>query len=155
MNADVKSSGDRDLTGYRLTVGVGDPLSPDGLTRLTLDGNGEIQVQQVYADEGGAKHGAGDDRTGPPECERSGRIDGSEAASLLRSLTQLKWDRKFPPRPGIPDEAIVEWSLRKSGDDVLAMKTWLEDAERDPGLGPVLSRLRNELARLSDDQLYF
>lgn len=155
MNAERISIDVRGIGEYRLTVEVGDPLSPDGLTRLVLEGHGELHAEQVYAELSKDQGGEFDDRTGPPERACTGKIDKPEAERLLKTASQIQWDRKFPPRPGIPDEAIVEWQLGKSDEPGLSMKTWIQDAEKDPNLGPLFGRLREELARISEDQLYF
>ena len=155
MNAEGNSTDARDIGEYRLTIEVGDPLSPDGLTRLVLEGHGDLHAEQVYAELSEDQSGQFDDRTGPPEGECTGKIDKLEAERLLKTASQIQWDRKFPPRPGIPDEAIVEWHLGKSDKPSLSMKTWIQDAEEDHNLGPLFARLREELARISEDQLYF
>jgi hypothetical protein len=157
MNAEIKQETQEDsvdVSKYCLTVEVGDSLSPYGLTRVTLEGTGKFQAEQVYevAVKGESKRAR--DRIGPPEGGITGKLGASEAKQLLRTVSQVQWVREFPPRLGIPDEAVVKWSLRKNGEDSLEMKTWIQDAEKDFHLGPLLAQLREELARLSEGKFF-
>ena len=143
------------LAEYSLRVQVGDLYAPDGLTELILTGEGalsarlvreELDVEQVGESERGKK---------PPEgATAEGELSPEETEDVIRRAFFFPWSRTFPSRPGIPDEAIVEWRLSGTDGAGQTVKVWLREAESDPDFKPVLEALRRGLARISDSQLY-
>ncbi len=132
---------------YELTVQVGDPTAPDGLTRVRLDGTGRLVAEQIF-EEG---HPA---EKRPRGRQVTGELPREEAKDLMRRASQFPWEREFPSRSGIPDEAIVVWHFHQKNKEGPSLKVWLREAESDPLLAPVLAALRKELGRLSQNQLY-
>lgn len=132
---------------FQLRISVGDEYSEDGQTRMLIDGEGNITVEN---------HKAMADKAGKTEKPHvyTGKCHHHDPANLLERATQLRWDIKFPPRPGIPDEAIVIWEFGKKQGDTMRMKAWLRDAEKDPVMGALLKQLRDELSDLSDNTIY-
>jgi hypothetical protein len=137
---------------YRLGVVVGEPAAPDGETRVTLDGGGRFAAEQTQA-EGRPEAPAA--QKAVAEAERVyGEIGAEEAAKLLYQATLFPWGRTFPNRLGIPDEAVVRWTLEGPRGERVTLKVWLGDAEREPALAPVVEGLRSHLRRLSDGRMY-
>lgn len=131
---------------YELELTVGEPAAPDGQTRVRLDGRGHFVARQYFEDAADEK------RTAPREVE--GEIPPQEARRVLNQASAFDWDRRFPSRPGIPDEAIANWSLGARDGSARTVRVWLTEAEDDPAMGPVLDTLRAALDRFSQGALY-
>ena len=127
---------------WELIADVGNILAPEGLTHVLLSGSGNLLVEERHEKETGHKY--------------EGRIDEGTSVGLLKNASQFDWERRFPPRPGLPDEAIVEWTLRsrEEGEGVATVKVWLRDAEKDRIMAPVLEELRRNVDRLTDGKLF-
>lgn len=123
-----------------LIVDVGDTLSPDGLTHVELSGSGSLLVELQREKE--------------TEQKYEGQIGAETAASLLKRAAGFDWERRFPPRPGLPDEAIVQWTLKDRSGAVVTVKAWLRDAEKDRVMAPVLEELRLKVDRLTGGKLF-
>ena len=134
-----------------LVATVGEPATPDGQTRVRLADTGRLVVQWER------QLGDDDDVKKPPmEAERreeSGELD-RDPTPLFEHTERFPWDQEFPPRPGVPDEAIVEWDLRADDRSRRTLRVWLGDAERDPSMGPVLNALREGTAQLTGGDVY-
>ena len=128
------------LEDFALVVEVGDSLSEDGLTRVRVDGDGRIVVEQEPQ------------REATPRAHA--KLDRASTETLLRGASQFDWGRRFPTRPGIPDEAVVQWSLQDRQGAQLTMKTWLREAEKDASMAPVLKALRKTVESSSEGRLY-
>lgn len=135
---------------YSLRVEVGNASAPDGLTRVHLDGGGRFTAELTFAEPRAEVPGKEERKRGPAETE----IAEDQAARVLRQASQFDWDRDFPPRPGIPDEAIVVWTYRVRGTEVATMRAWLRDVEQDPTMTPVLTALREATAELTGGDIY-
>jgi hypothetical protein len=129
---------------YQLRVEVGEPAAPDGLTRVQLDGAGTFLAEHVTDDRDPKARG---------ESLR-GEIDPEKARAAIERAARFPWGRAFPTRRGIPDEAIVHWSLVGPDSRGISLKVWLRDAEKDPLIASVLGLLRDALAELSQNRLY-
>jgi len=132
---------------FHLHVSIGDELSEDGLTHMEIDGIGNITAENI-------KTRTVKSRQEEKPQQYTGKCHRHDPARLLERASQLQWGLKFPSRPGIPDEAIVVWSLGKKEGEANVMKAWLRDAEKDPIMADLLTQLRDELSDLSDNQLY-
>lgn len=135
---------------YSLQVEVGNAATPDGITRVLVDGLGNIQAAQYHR---------GDDVKDREQSAREteqvkGQLKPEEAARLFEQASLASWDRRFPPRPGIPDEAIVELRLQRAKREGASMKLWLRDAEKDQVIGPLLEQLRRSVGELSGGRIY-
>lgn len=139
----IKAAGPKDL---ELAVQVGDPLSESGRTDMTVDGSGHITARLVREGPSAKKRAA----TEP----LAGEMETTEAQALIHKAMQFEWQRRFPPRPGIPDEAVVVWSLHAKGGERIDARAWLRDVEKDALMAQVLAALRRELERLSKGKLY-
>jgi len=137
------------LPEYALALDVGDPFAPHGLTRLELEGNGAVAATEVLAED---RHAA-EIRAERPARSAKGRMDPDTVRFVFQRLHEFPWGRNFPARPGIPDEAIVVWTLKRGGVQ-RQLKMWIGEAEEDPKIAPVLESLRHTLRRLSDNQMY-
>jgi hypothetical protein len=141
-------------------VEVGNPASPHGQTRLRLDGDGDFVARSVFADAGQVApvHALDMDDVKWGSDEKlqvvRGRVEAPRAVELLAQAVGFPWDRPFPSRPGIPDEAIVVLRFGPKGGPQSAVKLWLREAEADPVVGPVLKELRRYLEDFSSGQLY-
>ncbi|TCS73847.1 hypothetical protein EDC61_10169 [Sulfuritortus calidifontis] len=133
---------------YQITIEVGDMLSEHGLTRMTLAGDGHVTAEWL-----GKIRGAVETAKQLP-THYTGTLKHHDPIDLLLKASQFNWDRKFPSRPGIPDEAIVVWQFGEKGAPGAEVKVWLREAEKDPLMGPLLQGLREELADLSDNHIY-
>jgi hypothetical protein len=133
----------------QLIATVGAPASPDGQTRVTLSGTGALLVQWIRRlDERDEQK-----RPGKPEQrEEKGEI-GLDPAPLFERTNRFPWGQRFPNRPGVPDEAIVEWDVSDQGER-RQVRVWINDAEDDPAMGPVLTALRDGTARLTGGEIY-
>lgn len=125
---------------FELTVGVGDSLREDGLTRVTLDGTGRLTVEH--------------ERPDGKEAPVRGELPREEAGSVLTRASQFPWERRFPARPGLPDEAVVQWSLQDRKGATVAVKAWLREVEKDPVMTTVLATLRKHVERVSRGERY-
>ncbi len=128
------------LQDFELVAEVGDTFSEEGLTRVKLDGNGRLVVEQQREKARGGQF--------------QGEIDRQNTESVLRQASQFDWEQRFPSRRGLPDEAVVQWSLRDHQGRTLTVKVWLRDAEKDAAMAPVLAVLRKSVERASDGKLY-
>lgn len=128
------------LQDFELTVEVGDTFSEDGLTRVRLNGGGRLAVEQQREQERGG--------------EFHTEVDRDSMERLLRLAAQFDWQRRFPSRPGLPDEAVVQWSLRDRQGGTATVKVWLRDAEKDQVMAPVLNVLRQGVDRATGGKYY-
>ncbi len=130
------------LADFELIAEVGDVLSEAGMTRALLDGSGRLTVEQHH------------------EAKAEGvrqfyvELDRQSTEQLFRQASQFDWERRFPSRKGLPDEAIVQWSLHDRRGEAITVKVWLRDAEKDQVMGPVLVVLRQGVERATDGRLY-
>ena len=145
---------------YSLQVEVGQADAPDGVTRVQVDGSGNLEAAQLRNEprETEPRQQSGRGRKGGKEEEGSdqvkGRIPQEEALYLFDQASLAPWGRRFPQRPGIPDEAIVEIRLRRTQREGASVKLWLREAEKDPALAAVLKVLRKHLSELSGGRIY-
>lgn len=131
------------LNDYQLHVTVGSPASPDGQTIVDLNGSGTIEAKQLYQLK--------DQKEKQPSIVE-GRIDNPE--EYFKPLEQFDWQRTFPSRPGIPDEAIINWMIETKGEKKASLRMWLGEAEDDERYNNVLKKIRSTIGRLSDNQIY-
>jgi hypothetical protein len=127
-----------------LVATVGAPTSPDGQTRVRLADSGRLVVQWERVPDD-----VPDVEQRPKEPERreeTGEL-GVDPGPLFERSARFPWDQEFPTRPGVPDEAILEWDLREDDRSRTTLRVWLGDAERDPNMAPVLDALRDGPAR--------
>ena len=119
-----------------LQVDVGQAGFYPGLAQVSLAGDGTFVARQVFVPAGmeATPSGLIDD-----VAAIRGRIEPAQAAELLERAAAFPWDRPFPSRPGIPDEAVVV--LRFGPHRTLTL--WLREAEADPQVGAVLIALRS------------
>jgi hypothetical protein len=113
-----------------LHVKVGAEASLYGATRLTLERSGHFVLEH----EGGRKGRA--------------RIVGDARELLDESIDEvfhraevIAWRSPSPTRPGVPDEAAIEWRLRTPDGEVTA-EMWLRDAEEEAAIAALLAPLR-------------
>ena len=143
---------------YSLQVEVGHADAPDGVTRVQVDGSGNLEAAQLRNEpqtdprqrEGKARKGGKEEGSD----QVKGRIPEDEVLYLFDQASLAPWGRRFPQRPGIPDEAIVEVRLRRERLDGASVKLWLREAEKDHSLGPMLKVLRKHLTELSGGRIY-
>lgn len=133
---------------YQVTIEVGDALSTHGLTRMTLSGDGNISAECVR------RTGEVATNTKQMPMQFTGTLKRHDPIDLLLKASQFDWNRKFPSRPGIPDEAIVVWQFGEKGAPGVEVKVWLREAEKDPLMGPLIKDLRQELADISGNDIY-
>lgn len=136
---------------YLLHVEVGQATAPDGVTRVRVDGAGNFeaaQYRQVAVE-------VPDREQKEHEPERvPGKISKDDAEKLFELASLAPWERRFPQRPGIPDEAIVEVRFERKGREGASVKLWLRDAEKDDVIGPILEQLRRHLKELGGGRVY-
>ena len=130
---------------YWMSIDVGDVHSEYGKTAMRLSGTGEIDVE--HSRIGGKK------KSHKP-FEKHGKLEYHEPEKLFRQVEQVPWTTKFPPRPGIPDEAIVVWKFGKVDGATQEAKMWLRDAEKNPVVGQLLKGLRQELETLTRNKIF-
>jgi hypothetical protein len=113
-----------------LDVKVGTDASLYGATRLTLERSGRFVLEHI----GGRKGRQ--------------RIVGEAREFLHESVDNIflraeaiAWRTPLPTRPGIPDEAAIEWRLRTPDGEERA-EMWLRDAEKEAAIAPLLAELR-------------
>jgi hypothetical protein len=128
---------------FSLLLSVGDRLSEFGRTEVRLIGTGELSVSH---------HGHEHDKAQEPiRGEISAR---ALIADVFGAASQIDWEGRFPGRPGIPDEAIVEWTLREGANREVSRKQWLRDVEKDAVASRALRILRAEVGRLSQGKWF-
>ena len=147
------------LAQTHLIADVGNAFDEDGLTRLDLSGAGELVIELHRAREGVAPTpGALRDVSrglATAVARRFVHDFGREAArDVLVRATHFGWSRRFPPRPGIPSEPVLEWRFVAGDGATWSMKVWLRDAETEPEMGPVVAALRYALESASKGELY-
>jgi hypothetical protein len=128
-----------------LSVAVGDRHSRHGRTSVVLTGSGRVETSLQI--EGKLPDRV---RKEPYVSEMA----ATAALDVMRKATQFAWDTKFPPRPGIPDEAIVVWTLSVGAGTKLEAKAWLRDVEKDAAMAPVLRAMRDLVKRVTDGVLF-
>ena len=148
---------------FSLQLQVGNASAPDGVTRVRMDGLGNLAAAQYRRaaeatgreqEAAGRQQKEGEDRKEPASDEVKGEVPAEEAARMFDQVSLAPWDTRFPQRPGIPDEAIVEVRLQRAGRESATMKMWLRDAEKDVANGPVLEQLRRRVGELSGGRIY-
>ena len=137
------------LAERRLEVVVGNPHAIHGQTRVRVDGDGALRAELWKAPPGKDRAA----RRPEQQLAAEGRLAPSQTEQVFRMAEQLNWNRKFPDRPGVPDESIVEFQLTAGGEKSSA-RFWVHDAEQDPRCGPVLELLRAEMRRASNGKIY-
>lgn len=130
------------LADFELVVEVGDVLSEEGMSRARLNGQGRLTVEQQRGHE--------KERARQFHSE----LDRDTTEKLLRQASQFDWEQSFPSRKGLPDEAIVQWSLHDRQGEAPTVKVWLRDAEKDQVMAPVLAELRRGVQRATDGSVY-
>jgi hypothetical protein len=142
---------------YRLTVQVGEPSAPDGLTRVRLDGTGRIEAEQVLAAEQVSPDTRRAEQTSAGEqvtARASGELRRDDVEKLMYQASLFPWGRKFPSRAGIPDEAVTDWTLETTRGQRATLRMWLREAERDQAVSPVLAELRRQLDQMAEGKMY-
>ncbi len=125
---------------FELAAEVGDSQSEEGLTRVRLTGDGRLTVEQERGYEKVEQFHA--------------ELDRENTEVLLRQASQFDWEQHFPPRPGLPDEAIVQWFLHDRQGGTVTLKVWLRDAEKNRMMEPVLTALRKNVEQMTNGQLF-
>ena len=156
MNADYIPFDRAFAREFSLQLQVGNASAPDGVTRVRMDGLGNLAAAQYrrVPDAAGREPKEGEARNEPESEEVKGEVPADEAVRMFDQVSLAPWDRRFPQRPGIPDEAIVEVRLQRAGRESATMKMWLRDAEKDVAIGPVLEQLRRRVGELSGGRIY-
>lgn len=132
------------LNDYKLYLESGERTSPDGQTRVVLHGSGYLKAEQVKEQP--------ENRGKKVPVSIEGEIE--DAGEVFKQAENFDWQRKFPSRPGIPDEAIVTWTVEYQDEKIATVKIWLREAEEDDRFKVVLNRLKNVVGKLSDNQIY-
>jgi len=143
---------------YRLTVLVGEPTAPGGLTRVRLDGTGRIQVEQVFAPAhvGAEAQTAEIIRDGGQVTDRaSGTLHQDDVVNIMRQASLVPWEQPGPSRSALPPEAITNWAFHAPEGRDVALRMWLRDAERDEAVGPLLWELNRHLLRIANGKIFF
>lgn len=130
------------LADFELVVEVGDVFSEEGMARARLNGHGRLTVEQQRGHE--KEHAR----------QFHSELNPDTTEKLLRQASQFDWERSFPSRKGLPDEAVVQWFLHDRQGEALKVKVWLRDAEKDQVMGPVLEELRRGVQRATEGSLY-
>lgn len=141
MTAPILSFDPSALASYELSARVGELTSLHGQTEVVLRGDGSFFAAQRGASEKEA-------------IEAKAQLDSAQTEFAVRSATQFDWSDRFPPRPGIPDEPVVYWSIRVPGGGSATARMWLRDVERGALTSQVISLLRQVLERASDGRMY-
>jgi hypothetical protein len=129
---------------FLLIAEVGDPLSPEGQTRTEVTGMGKLLVTHTTGER---------DRTASAK-PLYGELDREQILVLFTMASQFNWTAKFPPRPGIPDEAIVDWWLRDVQSGELHLRAWLRDVEKNPAMSRAITILRRAVERVSEGSVF-
>ncbi|HYJ79223.1 MAG TPA: hypothetical protein VEW03_06465 [Longimicrobiaceae bacterium] len=142
-----------------LLVNVGHPGFYPGLTQVRLGREGDFTARRTFAVTAvEAAHAraleVNDERWGMEPGLVRGRLGPARAADLLERAAAFPWDRPFPSRPGIPDEALVVVYLGRSGGPHRTLTLWLREAEGDPVVGTVFRELRATLDELSQGAIF-
>ena len=125
---------------FQLVVEVGNIYSEEGLTRVKLDTTGRLLIEQQHDRE---------------QTESfSGELDPESTERIFKELPQFNWDQRFPPRPGLPDEAVVQWFFQEKPGSVSMLKVWIRDAEKPGPMATALTILRRAVERVTDGKLY-
>lgn len=127
-----------------LVVEVGEEADEYGLTRLTLERNGRFVLEHVG--------GYGKKRREPVTGD-AGELLEEPIEDLFAEAESIAWRRPFPPRPGIPDEAVVEWRIRTPEKEEVT-RMWLRDAEKEEGVAALFARLRTVVDKASGGELF-
>lgn len=144
---------------YQLQVDVGQATAPDGITRVRVEGSGVLEAAQVRRASATSSRQEMDlqAKGPPPEQETaraSGKISPEQVTGLFEQASLAPWNDRFPQRPGIPDEAIVEVRFGRADRESGSVRLWLRDAEKDDALGPMLAQLRKHVGEFSDGRIY-
>lgn len=139
-----------------LEVRVGNPYDHHGQTVASVSGSGAFRGETIRAEQPRPKGESADPAARhekpiePRRCQAE--LPAEHAERILRQAAEFAWGAKFPPRPGIPGEAVVEWRLKTpQGDFVL--KSWLRDAEKDSRQAEVLKAIKETLQKASGDKM--
>jgi len=137
---------------HQLSVAAGNPYDEHGLTIMNIAADGAVEAycrREAVLTDAPKDKPSGDDAR-----HYEGRLEEDVLKRLLAGLQKFPWDREFPARPGIPDEAIVTWTMQQNKENEQTLKVWIGEAESEPSLAPVFAALRAGLAKISDSALY-
>lgn len=129
---------------FNLRVDVGEPESFDGRTSVTFEGDGLMTIEHETRREEGQPFAV---------ATLNWRME-SDAKTLLAAAASFDWTCPFPPRMGLPDEAIVRWTLSHDGVLEVTCQTWLRDAEKNEAMRFVLNILRAEIGKATQGKLF-
>jgi hypothetical protein len=119
---------------FSLVVSVGQEEFEHGRTRLHVEPNGSVRVDNVAF---------GDKR------EFETRLGEADVAELFRSVA-LGLPSKRHDRPGVPDEARYRFEISRGDRLVASMELWEGELEKEPQARSVLERLRELAASASE-----
>ena len=137
------------LADYALSADVGSPFSEDGQTRAVLAGTGTVVVEHLQI-EGGTSRQADQ----KPEQVGTYQMGPDVTRMAIASAAAFPWRTEFPSRPGIPDEAVVTWTLSDSRGGQITLKAWLEDVNKDERMAPVMRALRQAVDAATNGRHY-
>jgi hypothetical protein len=151
------------IEDYNLGADVGNPYEEDGLTRVTLSGSGILIVEQHIARPPGEGEKPPQEDS-PAEVlkepavavQTAGREEFGRGAAreLIVRAGEFPWGQRFPTRPGIPSEPVLEWRLNDAHGQGLTLKMWLRDAEREDLTSPVIMAFRHAVERVTKGELF-
>ena len=137
------------LTDYALTADVGNPFSDDGQTRAVLAGSGSVAVEHLQI-EGGRSYPS----EPKPEAVGSYQMGPEVTRMAIANAASFPWSAEFPGRPGLPNEAVVTWTLADSRNGQTTLKAWLRDVEKDERMAPVIRALRQAVDAATNGRHY-
>jgi hypothetical protein len=127
-----------------LAIEVGEEADEYGVTRLRLERTGRFELEHA---------GGHDEKRRKPITGDARELLDKPVEELFDRAEQIRWHRAFPPRPGIPNEAVVEWRVRTAEREE-TVRMWLRDAERDAEVAELFADLRTVVDKGSGGELF-
>jgi hypothetical protein len=155
------------LPEYQLIADVGNPYEDEGLTRAILSGSGRMLVElhraepattpergQGYLSPESPSQETGDSGRAMPARSHAYDFGPESAKEMILRAARFPWGQRFPTRPGIPSEPVLQWTLRDERGPEVTVSVWLRDAEKDDTMAPVLSAFRHAVERATKGELF-
>jgi hypothetical protein len=136
-----------------LAASVGEVGSPDGRTSVRVERSGRYVVVHEWVEERTEHTKQGEPEGGERREEAGGDVRelDIDPEEMFAAVDELPRHVDFPNRPGLPDEAIVTFTIESDAGSTVE-RMWLRDAEREAAR--LVAPLKAVVERATDGRRY-